>query len=107
GRLWDQDVPRYTGTAPGIGIGAATWLASQDVLLIGSDTMSVEVSPNPDKALDLPVHQIALVINGIFLLENLRLAELASKGAREIALIVEPLKIRGGTGSTVAPVAIR
>lgn len=107
GRLWDRDVARYGGPAPGVGIGAATWLASQDVLLIGCDTASVEVSPNPDKALDLPVHQIALAINGIFLLENLKLDELAAQHIQEFALIVEPLKIRGGTGSTVAPIAVR
>ncbi len=107
GRLWDQDPARYSGPAPGIGVAAALWLASQDVLLIGSDTTSVEISPNPDKSLDLPVHQIALAVNGIFLLENLKLDDLASKHAQQFALIVEPLKIRGGTGSTVAPIAVR
>jgi kynurenine formamidase len=107
GQLWDKEAARYSGPSPGIGVGAATWLASQDVLLIGSDTMSVEISPNPDKALDLPVHQIALVVNGIFLIENVKLDELASKRVQEFAFIVEPLKIRGGTGSTVAPIAVR
>jgi kynurenine formamidase len=107
GQLWDKEVARYSGPAPGIGIGAATWLATQDVLLIGSDTASVEVSPNPDKSLDTPIHQLALVVHGIFLLENLKLDELASKGVQEFAFIVEPLKIRGGTGSTVAPIAVR
>ena len=48
-----------------------------------------------------------LVINGIHLLENLKLDELAAKRVYEFALIVEPLKIQGGTGSTVAPIAIR
>ncbi len=107
GQLWDKEPARYAGPSPGIGVGAATWLASQDVLLIGSDTMSVEISPNPDKALDLPVHQIALAVNGIFLIENVKLDELASKRIQEFAFIVEPLKIRGGTGSTVAPIAVR
>ena len=92
---------------PGIGVAAAEWLAKQDVLLIGGDTAPVEILPNPDKQLDLPVHQIALVVNGIFLLENLKLDELAAKGVYEFAFMVEPLKIRGGTGSTVAPIAIR
>jgi kynurenine formamidase len=41
------------------------------------------------------------------LLENLKLDELAARNAYEFALIVEPLKIEGGTGSTVAPIAIR
>jgi kynurenine formamidase len=47
------------------------------------------------------------VVNGIFLLENLRLDELASQHAYEFALVVEPLKLVGATGSTVAPIAIR
>jgi kynurenine formamidase len=48
-----------------------------------------------------------LVVNGIHLLENLKLDELAARQVYEFALIVEPLKIQGGTGSTVAPIAIR
>ena len=52
-------------------------------------------------------HQIALVVNGIFLLENMKLEELAAKKAYEFAFVVQPLKVKGGTGSTVAPVAIR
>jgi kynurenine formamidase len=108
GKLWDKEPARYTGPpSPGIGIGAATWLVSQNVLLIGSDNMSVEISPNPDKSLDTPIHQLVLVVNGIFLLENVKLDELASKRVQEFAFILEPLKIRGGTGSTVAPIAVR
>jgi kynurenine formamidase len=41
------------------------------------------------------------------LLENLRLDELAASGTHEFAFVIEPLKIQGGTGSTVAPIAIR
>ena len=33
--------------------------------------------------------------------------ELAAKGVSEFAFIMQPLKIEGGTGSTVAPVAVR
>jgi kynurenine formamidase len=88
-------------------VGAARWLAEREVLLIGADTASIEVSPNSDTALDLPVHQITLVVYGIFLLENLKLDELASKRIHDFAFIVQPLKIRGGTGSTVAPIAVR
>jgi len=107
GQLWGKDNTRYGGTAPGLGVGAAQWLVAREVLLMGTDTGPIEVSPNPDKSLDLPVHQIALVVNGIFLLENLKLDELASKRIHTFAFIVQPLKIRGGTGSTVAPIAVR
>jgi kynurenine formamidase len=107
GRLWGVDNAKYGTNAPGLGVGAATWLASRDVLLIGTDTATIELSPNPDKLLDMPVHQIALVVNGIFLLENLKLDELASAHVNDFAFIVQPLKIKGGTGSTVAPIAVR
>jgi len=106
GKLWGVDNARYNGSTPGIGAPAAEWLAKQDVMLMGADTFGVEVTPNPDKAISLPVHQIALVVNGIFLLENVKLDELAAKKVYEFAFTVQPLKIKGGTGSTVAPVAI-
>jgi kynurenine formamidase len=106
-RLWGKDNARYVKSDPGIGVAAAEWLAKQDPMLIGADNWSVEVSPNPDAALNLPIHQIMLVVNGIHLLENMKLGELAAAGAHEFAFVVQPLKIQGGTGSTVAPIAIR
>ena len=107
GALWGKDNARYQRLSPGIGTAAAEWLAKQDPMLVGADNTAVEISPNPDPDLAGPVHQIMLVVNGIHLLENLRLDELAARRAYEFALIVEPLKIQGGTGSTVAPVAVR
>src|SRR6476659_137671 len=107
GRLWGKENDRYMKTNPGIDVAASEWLARQDPMLIGADTAPVNVTPSPDPKLSNPIHQIALVVNGIFLLENLRLDELASQRAYEFALIVEPLKLVGATGSTVAPIAIR
>jgi len=106
GRLWGRDNVRYAKGCPGIGVAAAEWLAKQDPMLVGADNFSIDVSPNPDQRISLPVHQIMLVVNGIHLLENLKLEELVTKRIQEFALIVEPLKIQGGTGSTVAPIAI-
>jgi hypothetical protein len=40
-------------------------------------------------------------------LENLKLDDLAAKGVSEFAFVMQPLKLQGATGSTVAPVAIR
>ena len=107
GKLWGVDNTKYNASAPGLGVKAAEYLAAKNVMLFGADTFPVEVAPNPDKAVSLPVHQIALVVNGIFLLENMKLDELAAKQVYEFAFAVQPLKIKGGTGSTVAPVAIR
>jgi kynurenine formamidase len=106
GRLWGKDNVRYARGCPGIGVAAAEWLAKQDPMLVGADNFSIDVAPNPDQKISLPVHQIMLVINGIHLLENLKLEELVAKRVQEFALIVEPLKMQGGTGSTVAPIAI-
>lgn len=107
GKLYGNDNARYMKTAPGIGVAAAEWLAKQDPILVGADNGPVEVAPNPDKQLSLPVHQIMLVVHGIYLLENLKLDEMAAKRVHEFAFTLQPLKLRGGTGSTVAPAAIR
>jgi kynurenine formamidase len=106
-KLWAKDNARYVKSCPGIGVKAAEWLVAKDPMLIGSDNWPVEVAPNPDKQLSLPVHQIALVVNGVHLLENLKLDELAAKQVYEFAFIMQPLKLQGGSGSTVSPVAIR
>jgi len=105
--LWGKDNARYVKSNPGIGIAAAEWLAKQDPMLIGSDNWSIEVAPNPNPELSLPIHQILLVVNGIHLLENLKLDELAAKKVSTFAFVMQPLKAMGFTGSTVAPVAIR
>jgi kynurenine formamidase len=106
GALWGKDNARFVKSRPGIGVAAAEWLVKQDPMLVGADTSGVEVEPGPDPAVSLPVHQIMLVVAGVHLLENLKLDELAAKRIHEFAFAVQPLKIKGGTGSTVAPVAI-
>ena len=106
GVLWDTDAERFMASNPGIGVAAAQWLVDHDPMLLGADNQPVEVSPNPDPELSLPIHQMMLVVNGIHLVERMRLDELAAAGAYEFAFVVQPLKIEGATGSTVAPVAI-
>jgi kynurenine formamidase len=104
---WGVDNKLYTSGCPGIGVGAAEWLIRQDPMLLGSDNWPVEIAPNPDKTVSLPVHNIALTVNGVHLLENLVLEPLAGAGVYEFAFIMQPLKLQGATGSTVAPTAIR
>jgi len=106
-RRWAKDNARYVKSCPGIGVAAAEWLAKQDPMLVGSDNWPVEVAPNPDPKLSLPVHQVLLVVNGIHLLENLNLDQLAAKQVYQFAFVMQPLKAQGFSGSTVAPVAIR
>jgi kynurenine formamidase len=107
GLLWGKDNAKFSKSRPGIGVAAAEWLVKQDPMLVGSDNSGVEIGPNPDPSLNLPLHQIFLVVNGVHILENVRLDQLAASRVYEFAFIVEPLKLQGATGSTVAPVAIR
>ena len=107
GRLWGKENARYMRGNPGIGVAAAEWLLKQDPMLLGADNGPVEVSPNPDKQISLPLHQLALVVHGVHLLENMKLDEMAAKRVHEFAFIMQPLKLQGATGSTVAPIAVR
>ena len=107
GKLYGKDNARFVKTTPDVGVAAAEWLAKQDPMLVGSDNWPVEVAPNPDKDLSLPVHQVFLVVNGIHILENLKLDELVAKKVYEFAFTMQPLKIFGASGSSVAPAAIR
>jgi kynurenine formamidase len=104
---WGVDNKLNTSGCPGIGLGAAEWLIKRDPMLLGSDNWPVEIAPNPDKALSLPVHNLALTVNGVHLLENLVLEDLAKARVYEFAFVMQPLKLQGATGSTVAPTALR
>jgi len=105
-RLWGVDNARYYRTQPGLGVEAAEWLAAQEPMLVGADSCCVEVNPSPDPKLSSPVHQILLVAHGIYLFESLKVDELIERDVDEFAFIVQPLKLTGATGSTVAPMAV-
>jgi kynurenine formamidase len=107
GQLWLKDNARYNSGQPGLGIAAAEWLVKLDPMLVGSDNWGIEVRPNPNKDLVFPVHQIFITTNGIFLLENLDLEGMARDKVSEAAFIIQPLKLKGGTGSSVAPIAVK
>jgi kynurenine formamidase len=107
GKLWDKDGARYARGNPGIGVKAAEYLIAKDPLLLGADTPPVEVSPNPDPTISLPVHEMALAIYGVHLLENLKLDELVARNISEFAFVMQLIKFKGATGSTVAPAALR
>lgn len=105
-RFWKTDNKKYVTSMPGIGVDAAKWLVSKEVAAVGSDTQSVEVEPNEKEGEDGRVHQILITENGIPLIENMKLSELSSARVYEFLFVCTPLKIKGGTGSPVHPVAI-
>jgi kynurenine formamidase len=105
-KLMGKENQRYGSVNPGIGIAAAQWLVGQEPMLVAADNCCVEVRPS-EAGHSLPVHAMMLIQHGIYLIENLQLEVLGAARAYEFAFIVQPLKIKGGTGSAVAPIAIR
>ncbi len=62
----------YNSGEPGITNSAAVWLASQKVVVVGSDTWGVEVLPGENKDIAFPVHKTLITDNGIHIIENVR-----------------------------------
>jgi kynurenine formamidase len=106
GRYYGTDNARYLQGEPGIDKPAAKWLIDQGVVAIGADNMAVEVLPNPDKSIMMPVHQYSLAECGVYLIENLALDELAAARVYTACFILLPTKIRGATGVPVRPIAM-
>ena len=107
GHLWARDNARYVAGCPGIGVAAAEWLIAKNPMLLGADNWPVEVAPSKTMpGASLPVHQIALVVNGVHLLENMNLTEIVASGRNEFCFMMQPLRAQGFSGSTVSPAAL-
>jgi len=106
GRYFGVDNARYLQGEPGIDEPGARWLTSRGVVAIGCDNMAVEVLPNPNHGVAMPVHQHALTEAGVYLIENLALDELATDRMTTCCFILLATKFRGATGSPVRPVAL-
>lgn len=108
--VFNSDPQRYVSSAPGIGIEAARWLAEQQVAAVGSDNMAVEVQTAHDRFEDGSAapecHKLLIRDRGTYLIELLNLEELATHAAAEFLFVAAPLKILGGSGSPLNPLAI-
>jgi kynurenine formamidase len=107
GELWMKDNTQFAEGEPGIGLQSARWLSDRRVALVGCDNWAVEAVPPENPQRPFEAHQWLLVRNGIYLLENLDLDELAKDHATEFAFSFAPLRLRGATGSPGNPLAIR
>lgn len=87
----------------------ATWLKQRDVAVIGCDGVS-DVMPSGVEGLVNPLHELVLVGLGMPILDNLDLEAVAAKAAgldRTTFLFVgAPLRVPGGTGSPMNPLAV-
>lgn len=94
--------PAYQDAIAGLGLGAARFLSSHGMNLVGADNMTVESIP----PMNHRVHRFLLVHHGITLLENVFLEDLARDRVYEFLFIMLPLRIQGATGSWVHPIAV-
>ena len=107
GNLWNDANRFITGGSgaavrgPGPKIDGAKWLSKHGIFAAGSDTVAFESVPS-----HMEVHVHLLVERGIHIIECLNLEALAAAKVKEFQFVALPLKIRGGTGSPIRPVAV-
>jgi kynurenine formamidase len=109
GKLFSGDAKTYIGHdsgVPGVDATAGKWLADKKIVVTGCDTTAYEhIAPGKGHAV-LPVHRILLVEAGINIIEHMNLEVANEKNISEFMFILAPLKIVGGTGSPVRPLAV-
>ena len=105
GEHWD-DPATYLSGEPGPGLELAEHLAARGVSLTGCDTWSYGPVPPENPARPFEVPQRLNVHHGVFVVENLDLAEPAADGVREFALVLTFPRLRGATGAWTSPIAL-
>ncbi len=94
---------------PGLHPNAMRFVADRKVAVLGSDGNN-DTAPSTTEGVDFPIHVLAITALGIHLLDYLALEDVRSKcdaeGRWEFLLVVAPLRIAGGTGSPVNPIAV-
>ena len=105
--LLGKDDARFGKAEPGIGVEAAAYLASLDVMAVGADQWALEVLPGEQKNILFPVHQELLTKNGIYILENIDTRELAKDKAYEFMFVLGAARMTGAVQMIINPVAIR
>jgi kynurenine formamidase len=102
---WDE----WLTTEPGLGLACAEWLHDKEIACVVSDNWGIEVVPSPVGV--LPLHCVLIRDLGMMLAEILDLEALAedcaSDGVYEFLLAAAPLRVVGGVGSPVSPLAMK
>ncbi len=108
-RLRQEGQWNFLEKAAGSHASVAKWLKARDVAIIGCDGVS-DVMPSGVEGLANPLHELVLVGLGMPILDNLDLdavAAVAKERKRWTFLFVgAPLRVGGGTGSPLNPLAI-
>ncbi len=88
---------------PGPDPDTARELVRAGIVATGADTMPYEAAPGAEP---MQVHAELIPKAGIFIFEMLDLRELSELDATEFLFVALPLRIEGGTGSPINPVAL-
>ncbi len=84
-------------------------LRERGIAAIGFDGDG-EAAPSPVEGIRSPIHAIGIAAMGLHFLDSLYLEDLAEACAErqrwEFLFVVAPLRLRGGTGSPVNPIAV-
>jgi kynurenine formamidase len=107
--VFAESPDRYWNGEPGLSADGARWLAERDISLVASDNSAISglnTDGLADEGLDDDIHMIFLWRHGIYLMEMLWLEELAAARQSTFLFMVAPLRIVGGTGSPVNPLAV-
>lgn len=97
------------GAKAGLDPRAATFLAGRQVAALGSDGNN-DTAPSSTEGVAFPVHVLALNAMGVHLLDYLWFEDLLPRcresGRWAFLFVAAPLRIAGGTGSPVNPIAV-
>jgi kynurenine formamidase len=91
---------------PGLVPSTSEWFAERDVCAVGSDNVAVEKYDINEDFYKGEFHKIMLRDLGTYLIEFLNLEELSADKAWEFLFVATPLRIEGGVGSPINPIAI-
>jgi kynurenine formamidase len=93
----------------GVDLSCFPWLHARGVAVLGSDA-DTDARPSPVADVHTPAHALALAAMGMPLLDNMHLDRLADtcaeEGRWEFLFVTAPLRLPGGTGSPINPLAI-
>ena len=88
---------------------AMEFLAERQVAMLGCDSNS-DTAPSTVAGVAFPVHVLAIAAMGMYLLDYLQFDDLLSRceaaGRWSFLAVIAPLRLPGGTGSPVNPIAI-
>ena len=84
----------------------ADWIIDQGFALVAADNTAVEALPSKDPDSAAPLHIRLLRDNGIYLAELFDLEALSLARQASFMLTIAPLRIKGGVGSPITPVAV-